>query len=257
MPRRDIRFALNLLNVALYSVLVCLSVSLPAQDTRQDKKPAAADRAQPAFAQVEEDPSLPRVLLIGDSISMGYTIPVRKLLAGKANVLRPSTNCGPSSRGVKSMHDWLGTGKWDVIHFNFGLHDIVFYTSDGSKRADPDDAGARHQVPADEYEKNLRTIVAKLKMTGAELIWCSTTPVPEGAAGRVSDEATQYNTIAEQVMKDNGIDIDDLHAFALPKLKEIQQPKNVHFTAEGSATLAKQVAKAIEDALARRQTKTK
>ncbi len=183
---------------------------------------------------------------------MGYTIPVRKLLDGKANVLRPSTNCGPSSRGVASLDEWLGSGKWDVVHFNFGLHDIVYYSADGSKRAEPSEAGARHQVSAEDYEKNLRTIVERLKKTGADLIWCSTTPVPEGAAGRVSDEAVLYNAIAERVMKENAIATNDLHAFALPKLQEIQQPKNVHFTPEGSHTLAKQVAKAIEEALTRR-----
>lgn len=273
MKRRGIRFTLRSSCVVLYSALLCFSSQLPAQETTPEKqaekqaekqqekqptpKPAASLRAQPAFAQVEEQPGLPRVLLIGDSISMGYTIPVRKLLAGKANVLRPSTNCGPSSRGIKSIDEWLGSSKWDVIHFNFGLHDIVFYSADGSKRVDPTEAGARHQVPADEYAKNLRTIVAKLKATGAELIWCSTTPVPEGAAGRVADEATAYNAISAQVMKENGIVINDLHAFALPKLKEIQQPKNVHFTPQGSAALAKQVTQAIEAALSKRQLQTK
>ncbi len=256
MPSRDAKLALKLLSVALCSTLVWVCGPILAQEVAQDRKPAQ-QRPQPAFAQVEEEVGLPRVLLIGDSISMGYTIPVRKLLAGKANVLRPSTNCGPSSRGVKSMDDWLGTGKWDVVHFNFGLHDIVFYNADGSKRAEPSEAGARHQVLANDYEKNLRTIVARLKMTGAELVWCSTTPVPNGAAGRVADEATQYNAIAEQVMRDNGVTINDLHAFALPKLNDIQQPKNVHFTPAGSASLAKQVAKAIEEAMAKRQVKTK
>lgn len=262
MMPRGTEVTLQFLSVALCSAVIFMSEHVAAQEATQEKppaaaKPPAAQRVQPAFAQVEEQPGLPRVLLIGDSISMGYTIPVRKLLAGKANVLRPSTNCGPTSRGVKSIDEWLGTGKWDVIHFNFGLHDIVFYNADGSKRVEPTEAGARHQVPADEYEKNLRTIVARLKSTGAELIWCSTTPVPEGATGRVADESTAYNAIAERVMKENGVTVNDLHAFALQKLSEIQQPKNVHFTPQGSAALAKQVAQTVEEALARRQPKTK
>lgn len=258
MTRRGTKVALMLLSAVLYSTLFSASPRTWAQEATQEKKPATAQqRPQPAFAQVEEQAGLPRVLLIGDSISMGYTVPVRKLFEGKANILRPNTNCGPSSRGVKSIDEWLGSGKWDVIHFNFGLHDIVFYSEDGSKRVDPSEAGARHQVPAKEYESNLRTIVARLKQTGAELVWCSTTPVPEGSAGRVADEATQYNAIAEQVMKENGIATNDLHAFALPKLKDIQQPKNVHFTPQGSAVLAKQVAKAIDEALVKRQAKAK
>ncbi len=46
------------------------------------------------------DPKLPNVLLIGDSISIGYTKPVRKKLSGVANVFRPNTNCGPTTKGV-------------------------------------------------------------------------------------------------------------------------------------------------------------
>lgn len=42
----------------------------------------------------------------------------------------------------------------------------------------------------------------------------------------------------------------DLHAFALPRLKEIQQSKNVHFTPEGSKVLAGEVVRSIEAALA-------
>src|SRR5512133_119554 len=80
----------------------------------------------PVLAAVTDVPGLPRVLLIGDSISMGYTLPVRTLLAGKANVHRPPENCGDTARGVKSLDKWLGDGKWDVIHFNFGLHDLKY-----------------------------------------------------------------------------------------------------------------------------------
>ena len=242
--------------VALSGISICVLI---ASSTMAQESPPVAKKTsqetkvqQPAFAKVEEDPKLPRVLLIGDSISMGYTIPVRKLLSGKANVLRPETNCGPSSRGVQFLEAWLGKDKWDVIHFNFGLHDIVYFSEDGSKRVAPTEPGARHQVTAEDYEKNLQTIVKKLKETGAELVWCSTTPVPEGAAGRVADESVAYNALAAKVMQDNQITINDLHAFALPKLADVQQPKNVHFTATGSDVLAKQVASVIEAALAKR-----
>jgi acyl-CoA thioesterase-1 len=51
------------------------------------------------------------------------------------------------------------------------------------------------------------------------------------------------------VMKKNGVAIDDLHAFALPKLAEIQLPANVHFKPEGSKELARQVAGEILKAL--------
>jgi hypothetical protein len=217
----------------------------------QKSAPAKAKRApNPAMLAVEEVAGLPRVLLIGDSISIGYTIPVREKLKGKANVLRPLTNCGPSSRGVEGLEDWLGEGTWDVIHFNFGLHDLVYMGPDGSRLVDPKLAGARHQVPLAEYEANLRQMVARLKQTGAKLIWCSTTPVPEGSAGRVADESVLFNEVAAKVMEELGVGIHDLHAHALPVLKTIQLPANVHFTAEGSDFLADRVVEAITKALA-------
>ena len=76
-----------------------------------------------ALAKVRDDESLPRVLLIGDSISIGYHIDVRSALAGVANVHRPTENGGPTSNGVEKLEEWLaehGERPWDVIHYNFG-----------------------------------------------------------------------------------------------------------------------------------------
>src|SRR5690606_1319408 len=86
------------------------------------KKDKVAGRSN-AWDFVKDDPRLPRVLLIGDSVSRGYTAAVRKALAGKANVHRAPANCGPTSLGLNKLDVWLGSGKWDVIHFNFGIHD--------------------------------------------------------------------------------------------------------------------------------------
>src|SRR3954453_16764697 len=101
--------------------LTLLAVSTPAfdatkqagaQDTAKPK--AKAKRApNPDLAQVEDRPGLPRVLLIGHSTSMGYTLPVREALAAKANVHPPPANCGPTSRGVEMIDSWLGDGRWD------------------------------------------------------------------------------------------------------------------------------------------------
>ncbi len=237
------------------ALLICgILFSLPAmaQDSKAKAPTGKQKETPPELKPIEEIPGLPRVLLIGDSISLGYTIPVRELLQGKANVVRPLTNCGPSSRGVESIEKWLGDGKWDVIHFNFGLHDMVFFSADGTKRSEPKADGARHQVSVEDYEKNLSTLVTRMKETGATLIWCTTTPVPEGAVGRLSDEAVLYNSIAAKVMEKHSVAVDDLHAFALPRLTEIQRPKDVHFSKDGSKALAGEVVKSIETALSTR-----
>ncbi|HUT90122.1 MAG TPA: SGNH/GDSL hydrolase family protein [Thermoguttaceae bacterium] len=226
---------LTILSLAAIFSSVAATAAEPKQAPQKKRPPS------PALAAITDDPKLPRVLLIGDSISIGYTLATREALAGKANVHRAPTNCGPTIRGLEEIDKWLGDGRWDVIHFNWGLHDLR--KSEG-----------KHQVPIDEYEKNLRELVGRMKKTGATLVWCSTTPVPEGCSPpRTNEDVVAYNAVAKKIMDAEGIAIDDLYPFALAQLDKIQRPANVHFTPEGSAVLAKQVAAAILKALEKRQ----
>ncbi len=203
-------------------------------------KPAPkVKQPNPAMDPITDVPGLPRVLLIGDSISIGYTVPVRKLLEGKANVHRIPQNGGPTKNGVAHIERWLGTGKWDVIHFNWGIHDLK-YMPDGKRQVEPAD-----------YEKNLRALVTRMQATGARLIWASTTPIPEGELNppRRFGQVGEYNAIAARVMKEMGVPMDDLNGWITPELARLQNPKDVHFNAAGSERLAKQVAGEIEKAL--------
>lgn len=207
--------------------------------------PVFAQSQDPAYASFQDIPGLPRVLLLGDSISIGYTLPVRKLLAGKANVHRPPSNCGPTSNGVKNIRAWLSDGDWSVIHFNFGLHDLKLM-EDG-----------KQQVSLDEYERNLREIAVLLKATGATIILATTTPVPNGAQTPVrrTEDVPAYNAAALRVARDFGFAVDDLYALCMPQLTEIQRPQNVHFTGKGYEVLATQVAASIQKALAQNSPK--
>jgi hypothetical protein len=197
-----------------------------------------------AFVIYEGKLGLPNVLVLGDSISMGYTLPVRAQLEGRANVYRPGENCFDTSVGLEKLDDWLGQKKWAVIHFNWGLHDIK-HVVDG--KLDP--AGPIN-IPITDYEANLRRLVERLKKTGAKLIWASTTPVPEGAEGRAAEDVRRYNQAAKRVMDDLGVPVDDLYAFVLPRHDKImKKPGNVHYSDEGYKLLAGQVVKAIEPSL--------
>jgi len=220
---------------------------LQAADSAPAPKPKRAPDA--SLAPVEDVPGLPRVLLIGDSISMGYTIPVRELLKGKANVHRIPTNGGPTTNGLKNLTSWLGSSKWDVIHFNWGLHDLKYMAGTSSDLADPTAPGAHQQVPPTEYEQNLTKLVEQLKASGAKVIWCTTTPVPEGTKGRVAGDEAKYNEIAARVMTKAQVPTDDLCAHAAAKLKEVQLPANVHYSPAGYKYLAEKVAAEIEKAL--------
>ena len=241
-------------SLALTSLVAFAFVTLA---TAADPKPAAkkAPRATPpAFAKVEDVAGLPRVLLIGDSISIGYTVDVQKLLAGKANVHRIPTNGGPTPNGLANLKTWLGDKKWDVIHFNWGLHDLKYVVGEDKGKIVPvTAAGATHQVALGDYEKNLTALVTQLKATGAKLIWCSTTPVVAGTNGRHTEDVLKYNEAAARVMKAAGVATDDLYAYALPRLGEGHQlPANVHFSPAGSKMLAEKVAAEITAALPKR-----
>jgi hypothetical protein len=234
-PMKTVRIAiLGLLTVAAFA-----SQDSSADDAKKKKAPPKR-QPNPAMAKVDDVAGLPRVLL---------TVPVRELLKGKANVHRPLTNCGPTSSGVAQIDNWLGDGKWDVIHFNWGLHDLKYLGPQGQNLADPEAPGSHQQVPIDAYEANLRKLVARLQKTEAKLIWRSTTPVPEGAKGRVVGDSAKYNAVAKNIMDEHGIAIDDQYAFALPQLKKIQRPADVHFTPEGSTALAEQAVASILKAL--------
>ena len=195
------------------------------------------------------DPRLPNALILGDSISIGYTLEVRKLLSNIANVYRPlgygdktPTNCADTGKGIKCLSEWLGAKHWDVIHFNFGLHDLKYLDETGVYVTP--DKGKQVTLP-EVYERNLRQLVGEMKKTGASLVWCSTTPIPEGASGRVKGDEVAYNAIAEKVMKENVVAINDLYSLMAPKCAELQRQRNVHFTEEGSAVEATAVADII------------
>lgn len=198
------------------------------------------------------------VLILGDSISMGYFHDLQEILGPGFTVVRPMTkdgkrmeNCAGTTKGIKSLDRWLAPndGRWDVIHFNFGLHDIKRVHPDTGKPSH--DPAHQNQANIATYQAQLTAITDRLSETGARLIFATTTPVPEGKVGPYRDpsDAVLYNSAAEKIMHARHIAVDDLFSFALPRLATIQKPTNVHFTNDGSRALAHQVAGSILEAL--------
>lgn len=166
----------------------------------QEKNLPSAGSSPAANPSVVDDPSLPRYLFIGDSISSNYSKAIRDLHAGKLNVHQPPTNCRSSSNGREKLSVWLGDFRqkgrqWDVISFNFGHWD-----AESSRQ---------------EYQENLHDIVRQLKKTDAQLVWVTTCPVPAGcepvteqashdhAPGRKSEVMKKFlNPWAAEVMAD-------------------------------------------------------
>lgn len=203
-----------------------------------------------AFANPVDDPNLPNVLLMGDSISIGYTIDVRKQLHGKADVFRISENGKYSAFGLENLDKWLGKRKWDVIHFNWGLWDICYRNPESKAQGNRDKKAGTLTTTPEAYGKNLDAIVVRLKRTDATLIWCATTPVPEFELGRILGDEIKYNQIAAVIMEKHGVSTNDLHSHALKKLPEIGKGRgDVHFTQDGSHYLAEQVSRKISQKL--------
>jgi acyl-CoA thioesterase-1 len=152
---------------------------------------------------------------------------------------------------VKEIDRWLqlGDGKWDVIHFNFGLHDLKHVIPETG--ANSNDPSHPRQAEPEVYERQLRQIVARLKQTDATLIFATTTPVPPGGVKPYRDvlDPGRYNSIARRVMKANGVLVNDLNVQVDRVLDKVQQPVNVHFTPDGSKLLGRAVASQIRQAL--------
>jgi lysophospholipase L1-like esterase len=194
---------------------------------------------------------LPNVLILGDSISIGYYPFVKDALEGKVNLHRPTLpqggfeNCAGTTHGVSKIKEWIGDTQWDLIHFNFGLHDIKHIDPQTGKNSSRFDDP--QQASPEQYEKNLDFIVQKLKKTNAKLIFATTTPYPDSnlKPARKPGMHKVYNTVARHVMEKHNVYINDLHAFVLPRIQELQRPQNVHFSELGSQELAKIVVKTI------------
>jgi len=200
-----------------------------------------------ALKQITPDPKLPNVLLVGDSISIGYTLKVRALLKGKANVMRPGENCGATTRGIDKIDLWLGDTKWDVVHFNFGAHDVKRFKTGDKKNF----------TSLENYVKNLTDITRRIKAKSPAVIFATCTPVPpeidDGNYLFDNADVIRYNEAARALMREQGVPVNDLYNLVYPVLSQYQRPRNVHFADKGSEFLAKQVAKFIEDALPKKE----
>ncbi len=181
--------------------------------------------------------NLPRVLLIGDSITRAYYPAVEKNLAGKAYVGRLATSAFVSDPILlKEVAMVLDEYKFDVIHFNNGMH------------------GWQHSEA--EYEKTLPEFLKVIRAHAphAKLIWANTTPLkvsPKPSSGNQmgasDDRIAMRNAIALKFMQASGIPVDDLNT-PMSGHPEYHSD-NVHFGEQGIAIQAAQVAAQIEPLL--------
>ncbi len=161
---------------------------------------------------------LPRVLILGDQIYQQPASELRKELKGKAEVHCPRMEPGVvwnSVTALEFLDHQLGDGRWDLIHFNCGLGDLI-HRVPGVKafRVMPRHAGGIRTTSPQQYEKNLYMLVTRLKATGAKLVWASTTPIRHSSTNVFEKgKEVEYNAIAAKVMTKHGIPTNDMYTF--------------------------------------------
>ena len=193
---------------------------------------------------------LPKALLIGDSISIGYTPHVVAALKGKVEVIHHRGNAQHTGTGLKMLDRWVGKTQWDVIHFNWGLLDLCYRHPQSKSQGRRDKARGTLTTSLEQYEKNLDQLASRLKKTKAKLIWAHTSTVPEGEDGRKVGDDDKYNEAAARVMKKHGIRMNDLNSLTDDFPPELfVKPGDVHYKPEGSKKIGQAVAKEISQAL--------
>ncbi len=165
-----------------------------------------------------EESALPRVLILGDQIYQQPATELRKELKGKAEVNFPGMKPGEvwnSTTALELLDRQIGDGRWDLIHFNCGLGDLIHRVPGvRSFRVMPRHVGGIRTTDPRQYEKNLHALVTRLKTTGAKLVWASTTPIRHSSTN-VFAKGTEieYNAIAAKVMAGHGIPTNDMYVF--------------------------------------------
>jgi hypothetical protein len=189
----------------------------------------------------------PVVLLIGDSIRMGYAPLVKQQLANKAIVKWPEENCEDSGKILNNIEKYIELNKPDLIYINCGLHDIKSERGTNKKKN-----------PIETYESNLNKIISVIKSKGIKILWASTTPVIEEwhnkiqSFDRLNKDINQYNEIASKVMLAQGIRIIDHYQVIEKADKQASFKKDgVHYTDKGSeilsATVSQEIIKSLTD----------
>ena len=178
-----------------------------------------------------------KVIMIGDSIRMGYQSYVQKALADLAEVWTPEINGGDSRNVLAHLNTWLEIAQPDIVHIYCGLHDLKT----------PFDTGVP-AVPIPEYRLNVQAILNQLIQVVPHVLWATTTPVNTHwhhaikGFDRFEDDVVDYNRSVHAIARTLEVPVNDLYKTVMTAGRDqLLLPDGVHFTAEGYALLAEQV----------------
>ena len=188
-----------------------------------------------------------KVVLIGDSIRMGYDKYVKEALAGTAEVYYPDDNCRFACYVLRYLHEWKAEGKWgedvDLVHWNAGLWDCLELFGDAP------------MTSLSYYEECIARIVPRLKMLfpNAKHIFATSTAVLEHRFSpdffRHNKTIEEYNAAAVRALEGTGTVINDLYALTAACPEEYHSDAVHYYTDAGTEYIGRRVLAKICHAL--------
>ena len=207
------------------------------------------------------------LLLLGDSIRMGYDSFVQEKLAGRMNVYFAEDNGRFAQYTLRMVSEWkarLSLPEIDVVHWNNGLWDVLHLNANSSgcdgeaagETISPENVPQKYQfdkdplTPPDMYRYMLGRVLTRIRQLfpKAEVIFATTTPVIEEQASwayRSNAEIDAYNQIAREVLVPRGVRINELGDFAAKECAALHRDW-VHYNDEGSGKLADEIIQFLE-----------
>lgn len=159
---------------------------------------------------------LPRVLLVGDSITLGYQEKVRNKLKGVCYVDFIATSYAIDTKMFNDMvSSFFADSEYALIHFNHGLH-------------------GQHVLKRT-YKSRLKKLLQKAK-NGKIVLATSTIVYCEGNTrlDRVwSKKLKERNDAVKELSEEFGYGIDDLYSVSLSMPTDKRSLDGVHYTEEG------------------------
>jgi hypothetical protein len=195
----------------------------------------------------------PAILIIGDSISIGYTPFVKAHFQGKATVIHNPGNAQHTGTGLEKIDEWLGDEKWDIVQFNWGLWDLAYRHQDATAYGNRDKVNGTITYTVDEYAANLDSLVKLIKSkTDAKLIFVTTSYVPEEEVGRFSSDPQKYNTAAKAIMKKHNVQVNDIYKKSAKIHKQYGVGSNdVHYSPDGYQKLGEVISSFLKKEIKR------
>ena len=186
------------------------------------------------------------LLLIGDSIRMGYDKSVKRTLEGKANVIFPEENCRFASYVLRYFHEYLkevNGENIDVVHWNAGLWDCLRLFEE------------EPHTPIDVYAYYIERICERIKKLcpNAKVIFAISTYVLQEKMPkdfmRYNEEIERYNAIAVSIVQKHGFTINDLYSLSLTLTKDAHSDSSHYYTVAGTKAFTNQVLSYVLPAL--------